>query len=298
MISVFYRVRLVAVCVFAALLTACASTSPNDPMEMYNRQAYYFTEAMDTVVLKPISHGYHDLVPSPVQKAVANFFSNIGDVWIAFNNFLQGRGDDGFSDVSRILVNTFAGMGGLVDVASDLGLPKHNEDFGQTLGVWGAGPGPYFFIPILGPSDVRDTLAAPADYWLGDPWTHIRNIPVRNAGVVLRAVSKRAALIDAAAVIDDAAVDKYAFIRDAYLQRRQRLVHDRDLKDDEWEKVEPQMEVGFPLQTTQAPGGEERKTSARREAVPPSSPAPANEAAGVASPIGLLQADKPVGDVN
>ncbi len=236
----------------AVLVTGCTH-SPNDPLEGYNRQAYYFTEAMDTVVVKPVAHGYHDLVPDVIQTMVSNFFGNIADVWIAFNNFLQGRGDEGFSDVSRIMINTFAGIGGLIDVASDAGLQKHNEDFGQTLGVWGAPPGPYFFIPILGPSTIRDTIAAPADYWFGDPVTYVGNDTLRWSAVALRGISKRAQLIDAASVIDDAAIDKYEFIRDAYLQRRQRLVHDKDLSDDQWETVK---DKGPKVQGPWMPSGE------------------------------------------
>lgn len=220
-----------------AVLAAGCAHSPNDPLEGYNRQAFYFTEAMDTVVVKPVATGYHELVPEVVQTMVGNFFGNIADVWIAFNNFLQGRGDEGFSDVSRVMVNTFAGIGGLIDVASDAGLPKHNEDFGQTLGVWGVPSGPYFFIPILGPSTIRDTVAAPADYWFGDPITYIDNDTVKWSMVALRGISKRAELLDASTVIDDAAIDKYEFLRDAYLQRRQRMVHDKDLADDQWESV-------------------------------------------------------------
>lgn len=227
---------------FAALLivaqiTGCAH-SPNDPLEGYNRQAFYFNEALDTVVVKPIAYGYHDLVPDVIQTMVGNFFGNIADVWIAFNNFLQGRGDDGFSDVSRVIINTFAGLGGVIDVASEMGLPKHNEDFGQTLGVWGAPPGPYFVIPILGPSNIRDTLAAPADYWFGDPWSYINNDKILYGGIILRGINTRAELIDASSVIDDAAIDKYEFVRDAFVQRRQRLVHDKDLSDDQWETLD------------------------------------------------------------
>ncbi|MDR0934346.1 MAG: VacJ family lipoprotein, partial [Burkholderiaceae bacterium] len=220
----------------AALAAGCAH-SPNDPLEGYNRQAFYFNEAMDTVVIKPIAHGYHDLLPDVVQTVVRNFFGNIADVWIAVNNFLQGRGDEGFSDVSRIMVNTLVGVGGAIDVASEAGLQKHNEDFGQTLGVWGAPPGPYFVIPILGPSTIRDTIAVPADYWFGDPITYIYDRGFRWGAIALRGISKRAELIDAAAVIDDAAIDKYEFIRDAYLQRRQRMVHDKDLADSQWETI-------------------------------------------------------------
>lgn len=228
-------------------LTASCAHSPNDPLEGYNRQAFYFTEAVDTIVLKPVATGYHELLPEPAQIAVSNFFGNIADVWIAFNNFLQGRGDEGFSDVSRVMINTFAGIGGLIDVASNAGLPKHNEDLGQTLGVWGVPSGPYFYIPILGPSTIRDTAAAPADYWFGDPVTYIGNDTVKWSMVALRGISKRAELLDATSVIDDAAIDKYEFLRDAYLQRRQRMVHDKDLADSQWENVnEKKKEAALP----------------------------------------------------
>lgn len=271
----------------AALAAGCAH-SPNDPLEGYNRQAFYFTEAMDTVVIKPVATGYHELLPDAVQTMVGNFFGNIADVWIAFNNFLQGRGDEGFSDVSRVMVNTFAGIGGLIDVASDAGLPKHNEDFGQTLGVWGVPAGPYFYIPILGPSTIRDTVAAPADYWFGDPITYIDNDTVKWSMVALRGISKRAELLDASTVIDDAAIDKYEFLRDAYLQRRQRMVHDKDLADSQWENVgEEKKEAEFQPWLPSSglkPEAQPEKEPAKAESAPETAPAQAAEAAPAAGP--------------
>ncbi|MCL1886890.1 MAG: VacJ family lipoprotein [Betaproteobacteria bacterium] len=230
-------IKLFATLLITIQITGCAN-SPNDPLEGYNRQVFYFNEALDTVVIKPAAHTYHDLVPDVIQTMVSNFFGNIADVWIAFNNFLQGRGDEGFSDVSRIIINTFAGIGGLIDVASDAGLPKHNQDLGQTFGVWGAPPGPYFVIPVLGPSTIRDTIAAPADYWYGDPITYISNDSVAWGAVILRGISTRAKLIDASSVIDDAAIDRYEFIRDAFLQRRHHLIHDRERREEQWETVD------------------------------------------------------------
>ena len=223
--------------VLAVWLAGCAH-SPNDPLEGYNRQAFHFNEMLDTVVIKPAAHTYKDLTPGPVQTALSNFFANIGDVWIAFNHFLQGRGDDGFSDVSRIIINTFAGLGGLIDVATDAGLPKHSNDLGRTFGVWGASPGPYIMLPLLGPSTLRDTIAAPADYWFGDPITYVSNDTVLWSAIVVRGVVRRAALIDAASVIDDAAIDKYEFVRDAWLQRRQHLIESGRNRSAEWETVE------------------------------------------------------------
>ena len=229
--------KYLAALLLAIGLSGCAN-SPNDPLEGYNRQAFYFNEMLDTVVIKPAAHTYQDLTPNPVQTALSNFFANIGDVWIAFNNFLQGRGDEGFSDVSRIIVNTFAGLGGLIDVASEAGLPKHSNDLGRTFGVWGASAGPYFVIPLLGPSTIRDTIAAPADYWFGDPITYVSHDTVLWSAIVLRGIIRRSALIDAASVIDDAAIDKYEFVRDAWLQRRQHLIESSRIRNSEWETVE------------------------------------------------------------
>lgn len=289
-------IKLFAAGITAAILTGCAH-SPNDPLEGYNRQAYYFTEAMDTVVMKPIAHGYHDLVPNVVQKGVSNFFGNIADVWIAFNNFLQGRGNEGFSDVSRILVNSFVGIGGLIDVASQAGLPKHNEDFGQTLGVWGVKPGPYFFIPILGPSNIRDTVAAPADYWLGDPITYIRADTTRWSAIALRGISKRAALIDAASVVDDAAIDKYEFIRDAYIQRRQRMVHDKDLSDEKWESVptkdsKPQGQMWLPSSKAPEPVKIAEEEPVKPAEAVPSAQTEKDQSAQISGPVASEPAEK------
>lgn len=237
-----------------AALVGC-SHCENDPLEGYNRQAFYFTEALDTVAVKPAASLYSDAVPDPAQEAVRNFFGNIADVWNAFNNFLQGRPNEGFSDVSRVLVNSFAGIGGLIDIASQAGLPKHNEDLGQTFGVWGIPSGPYFFIPILGPSTIRDTVAAPADYWLNDPFTYVNSDALQWGTMALNGISKRAELLDASTVIDDAAIDKYEFLRDAYLQRRQRLIDDKAVDDGEWESTKEQdqkVESMLPWMKTEA----------------------------------------------
>jgi phospholipid-binding lipoprotein MlaA len=229
-------IKYLAAILFIAQLTGCAN-SPNDPLEGYNRQVFYFNEMLDAVVLKPVAHSYSEVVPYPAQTAVANFFSNINDVWVAFNNFLQGRGDEGFTDVSRVIINTFAGMGGLVDVASQAGLTKNTNDLGRTLGVWGAPAGPYFVLPVLGPSTVRDTIAAPADYWFGDPLTYVNDRAFTWTAFVVRGISWRAQLLDAASVIDDAAIDKYEFMREAWLQRREHLVRSR-IPASEWERVD------------------------------------------------------------
>ncbi len=225
-----------ALVVAALLTTGCATNNPNDPFENYNRVMFSVNEAFDNVIFKPVATIYKNVLPDIVQTGVTNFFGNIADVWTAFNNFLQGEGQKGLSDVTRVTVNTIFGLGGLIDVASDLKLTKHHADFGQTLGVWGMESGPYVVLPILGPSTLRDTIALPAE-WYGDPWTYVDNIRLRNAGIVVRAVNYRAALLDASSLVDDASLDKYEFMRDAFLQRRYKQVHGSDSGDGEWEEV-------------------------------------------------------------
>ena len=225
-----------ALVVAALLTTGCATNNPNDPFENYNRVMFSVNEAFDNVIFKPVATIYKNVLPDIVQTGVTNFFGNIADVWTAFNNFLQGEGQKGLSDVTRVTVNTIFGLGGLIDVASDLKLTKHHADFGQTLGVWGMESGPYVVLPILGPSTLRDTIALPAE-WYGDPWTSVDNLRLRNAGIVVRAVNYRAALLDASSLVDDASLDKYEFMRDAFLQRRYKQVHGSDSGDGEWEEV-------------------------------------------------------------
>ena len=177
----------IAATIATLLATGCATNNPNDPFENYNRVMFSVNEAFDNVIFKPVATVYKNVLPDIVQTGVTNFFGNIADVWTAFNNFLQGEGQKGLSDVTRVTVNTIFGLGGLIDVASDLQLTKHHADFGQTLGVWGMEAGPYVVLPILGPSTLRDTIALPAE-WYGDPWTYVDNISVRNVGIVVRAV--------------------------------------------------------------------------------------------------------------
>ncbi|GGI19652.1 MAG: VacJ family lipoprotein [Oxalicibacterium faecigallinarum] len=213
----------------AILLSGCASTNGNttagDPFEGYNRAMFEFNDTVDRVALKPVATAYRDHLPSFVQTGVNNFFSNIGDVWIMVNNFLQGKAENGLNDFMRVAVNTTLGFGGLLDIASEAGITKHNEDFGQTLGKWGVKPGPYIVLPFFGGSTLRDTAALPADIY-GDPWTYVTPVSVRNTGAVVRVVDYRATLLNASNLMEDAALDRYTFFRDGYLQRRQSLVYD------------------------------------------------------------------------
>lgn len=219
------RPALVAV-VAASLLAGCATSgNPKDPIEGFNRAMFSFNETVDKAVIKPVAQGYDAITPRPVQTGVSNFFANIADLWIGFNNLVQGKPGDALSDVSRVLINTTIGVVGLFDVASEMGLEKHDEDFGQTLGRWGVGDGAYVVLPIFGPRTLRDTGGFLVDIAV-DPVANHEPVDVRNVALGLRAIDTRASLLPAESAIDAAALDKYAYVRDAYLQRRRSLIHD------------------------------------------------------------------------
>jgi len=207
------------------LLTGCATAQRPDPLEPLNRKVFAFNEAVDKVVLKPAAQVYEAVLPSPVQLAVSNFFGNVRDVWSAVNLFLQGRIADGFSDVMRFGTNTVFGFGGVMDVATELGFERHGEDFGQTLGRWGIPNGAYIVWPILGPSTLRDSIGLPVDLQ-ASPESLVSVSLTRNTMTGIRLVSTRAGLLPATKLIDEIALDKYAFVRNAYLQRRRSLVYD------------------------------------------------------------------------
>lgn len=216
----------IAVTAFAVLLGGCASNGdPRDPFEPVNRGIYTFNDTVDKAVTKPIAQGYRAVLPSPVRTGVSNFFSNIDDIFVTANNLLQFKFHDAASDFTRLLANSTLGIGGLFDVASGFGLPKHNEDLGQTFGYWGVGDGPFLMIPLLGPSNVRDTIGSAVQTY-ADPVWNLNNIAVRNSLVGLRVVSSRANLLSAEKVLDEAALDPYTFLRDSYIQQRRSLVYD------------------------------------------------------------------------
>jgi phospholipid-binding lipoprotein MlaA len=220
------RVLLLAALLGAA--TGCASTAerdPRDPWEPLNRSIYGFNDKLDTYVARPVATGYTKVVPSEVRERVRNVFSNIGDVFIGVNNFLQGKFEDGVSDWARFAFNTTIGLFGIHDVATDMGYEKHNEDFGQTFGRWGAPTGPYVVLPFLGSSDVRDGVGTGVDVYV-DPLGEVRPYHLQYGLWAVRFTQVRADLLEASRILEEAALDKYVFQRDAYLQRRRNLVYD------------------------------------------------------------------------
>ena len=226
----------------AVLLSGCATTAnPKDPFEKFNRAMFSFNDTVDRVALKPAATAYKNATPGFVQTGVNNFFGNLTDLWSSLNNFAQLKGQDGMNDFMRFAVNSTLGLVGVLDIATPAGLRKHNEDLGQTLGYWGVPSGPYLMLPLLGPSTVRDTAVLPGDWW-GDSWTHVNDIPWRNSGIVLRAVDQRASVLDASNLLEDAALDRYEFIRDGYLQRRASRVLDTDKAQVRAEKVQERID--------------------------------------------------------
>ncbi len=233
--------------VSALLLGGCATSSnnANDPFEGFNRTMFDFNDTVDRVALKPAATAYQEVLPSFAQTAIGNFFGNLGDVWTMVNNFLQGNLEKGLSDGMRVAFNSTIGFGGLLDIASEAGITKHKEDFGQTLGKWGVGSGPYVVLPFFGPSTVRDTAALPVDIY-GDAWTYVKPVDTRNVGVVVRTVDLRASLLNATNFLEDAALDRYTFVRGTYLQRRESLIHDGEepaVKPQTDKAVDPQSDA-------------------------------------------------------
>jgi phospholipid-binding lipoprotein MlaA len=209
-----------------AVLQGCATgpgANPADPLEPFNRAMFSFNEGVDRAVLKPVATVYRDVTPQPVRTGVTSFFGNISDVVAIVNNLLQGKGEAAADSLFRVTTNTLWGLGGIFDVASEMKIPKHSEDFGQTLGVWGVGSGPYLVLPLLGPSSVRDTAGLVVDSQL-DLVTQADNVRVRNSLTTLRVVNVRANLLGAGDVLDQAALDKYSFTREIYQQRRNSLI--------------------------------------------------------------------------
>jgi len=219
----------------AATLAGCATgpnRDPRDPIEPFNRGVEQFNDTVDKAVLKPVATVYAEVTPDPVRTAVGNFFGNLRDVWTVVNATLQLRGEDAATSFVRVGVNTAFGLGGLLDIATEMRLYRVSADFGQTMGYWGVPPGPYLVLPILGPSTLRDTVGMGVEA-SGDLVQGISDVPSRNSLYTLRAVETRAGLLRAGAVLDEAALDKYSFTREVFLKRRQSLIDAQRNRDDE-----------------------------------------------------------------
>jgi phospholipid-binding lipoprotein MlaA len=226
--------------VLAVLLSGCANAparedrDPHDPFERYNRAVYRFNDALDRNVARPVAVVYQEKVPQPARTGVNNFANNLSYPVVIVNNALQGKFGDAVADTGRFVINTTIGILGIFDPASKLGLERNNEDFGQTLGVWGAGPGPYLVLPILGPSTVRDASGLAVDSFYFDPMVTEIDTPDRYGVFLLRGIDTRARLLEADRFLEDE-FDPYITIREAYLQRRRHLIYDGDPPPDEFD---------------------------------------------------------------
>lgn len=206
--------------------------NPADPLEGFNRNMFAFNDAIDEAVLKPVATAYRDVVPGFVRTSIDNFFNNITDVWSAANHLAQGKLETGLRMTMRVGTNTVLGGAGLLDVATEVGLERESEDFGQTLGVWGFDSGPYLVLPLFGPSTVRDGLALPVDRMVS-PSQVVDNGDARTGINLLQLVNGRANLLGATRMLDEIALDRYTFVRDAYLARRRNQVYDGNPPEDE-----------------------------------------------------------------
>ncbi len=265
-----------------ALLQGCATAQNPDPIESWNRKVFSFNESLDENVLKPVATGYRNVTPEPVRIGFTNFVNNIKDVWSTINLFLQGRFNDGTHGIIRVSINSTLGLFGLIDLATPMQLDRPNEDLGQTFGVWGAGPGAYIVWPVLGPSTVRDSLGMPADMYFSA--SSVGDTPRQeNLLRVWQGVNLRANLLDATNLLSDVALDKYAFIRDAYLQRRQNLIY-------EGNPPEPDEEAYAPYDD----GSQEAGSDADPKAAEETAPDAASDAAPAAAAVSETAAVAPV----
>lgn len=239
--------RALAWLVAPTLLLGCASkpdreVDPRDPLEPFNRATFRFNMDFDKAFMQPIARGYQKVTPEPVDRGITNFFDNLADVTSAVNNVLQFKMSRAGSDVGRIFINSTVGVLGFIDVATNVGLPSYKEDFGQTLGYWGLEPGAYLVTPLLGPSSMRDAIGMGGDIVM-DPLVNLKKHQVHWGLVGVRLIDRRADLLTTTEIVEEASIDLYSFVRDAYLQRRQTLVYDGnpptdDSQPDFWDEVE------------------------------------------------------------
>jgi phospholipid-binding lipoprotein MlaA len=218
----------------ALALSGCASgplADARDPLEPLNRSVFQFNDAVDSAVARPLTEVYRKITPAPVRKGISNVFDNLQDAWSFVNNALQLKGRPAIDSLARLGVNTLLGFGGIFDPATALNIDKHTRDFGHTLGFWGVAPGPYLVLPLLGPSTLRDTAALAVDLQ-GDIASSIQHVPTRNSVVLVKALDTREGLLDASNMLEEAALDRYAFTRDSYLQLRRNAIFDGNPPDD------------------------------------------------------------------
>lgn len=214
--------------IVATTMSGCATTQNNrDPLEGMNRAVYKFNDVTDKAVLKPIAGAYKAVVPSPLRTGVGNFFNNITTVFSVMNNLLQFKFNNAVGELGRFTINSTFGLGGILDLASKDGIKQHREDFGQTLGYWGLGSGPYLVLPLLGPSSIRDASGLVVDNFVFNPIGYVDSPRVRNSLWGLQYVDTRSQYLPASDLLDEAALDPYAFMRDAYLSRRANMVQDK-----------------------------------------------------------------------
>lgn len=246
----------------SALLQGCATRQNPDPLESMNRKVFSFNETLDDNVLKPVATGYKAVTPQPVRTAISNFGGNLKDIWSAINLFLQGHPGEGATQLMRVSVNTTFGLAGFIDIATPMRLERQNEDFGQTLGVWGVKPGAYIVWPFLGPSTLRDSVGIPGDMYFSASRV-FSNDPEVYWVSALTLVNARASLLDVTNLLGDVALDRYAFVRDAYLQRRQNLIYNgeppENIDDDGYEDTPssgPAAEPSGPSEPAATPAAE------------------------------------------
>lgn len=234
----------------------------NDPLEGFNRAIFAFNETLDDYVLKPVAKGYRAVFPSPLRTGVSNFFYNLGDPGVMLNNLFQGKVSDSLSDLGRFVTNSTLGIFGLFDVASHLGMKKNDEDFGQTLGVWGMGDGAYLVLPFFGASSLRDGTGRVADYFTYPP-NYMEETSTRDKLFVTRAIDTRSQFLDAGDILEQAAGDDvYLFVREAYRQRRRNQIYDGN------PPAPPPPDFLFEEPAAGA-GGDARSTMGQSDATPP-----------------------------
>lgn len=217
-----------AILSWALLAGACATTGgdPRDPLEGFNRGVYSFNETMDQALFDPLSKVYQAITPDFVDRGITNIFSNLNDIAVVVNDLLQFKLQQALVDATRFIYNSTAGIGGFFDVSTPIGMPKHDEDFGQTLGYWGVGSGPYLMIPFFGPSTIRDATGHVVDRGLLNPVFYIQDDALRAGLLSLNYMDFKADLLSAKDLVEEAALDKYEFIKNAYFEKRANQISD------------------------------------------------------------------------